>query len=70
MGATKRASIDAEWLSLPVAARRLGQTRQTVLGRIVRGELEAATIGGKTFVTAASIEAVILNSQNTRTASV
>ncbi len=45
-----------DWMTLGKAAAALGTTRQTVLTRIVAGELEGKVEAGMTFVTRASVE--------------
>lgn len=52
---TAAPSIDP-WISLGDAARMLGETRQTVLTRAVKGEVEAKNIAGRTVVSRASVE--------------
>lgn len=43
-------------MSLVAAARQLGETRQTVLTRAIKGEVEAKHVAGRTVVSRASIE--------------
>jgi len=45
-----------EWMSLGEASRMLGQSRQTILSRAIKGELEAQYIAGRTVVSRESVE--------------
>lgn len=47
---------DNDLISLGEAARLLGESRQTVLARAVKGEIEAQHIAGRTVVSRGSIE--------------
>lgn len=44
------------WVSLVTASKLLGQSRQTILLRAVKGELEAQFIAGRTVISRASVE--------------
>lgn len=46
------------WMSLVEAARVLGESRQGILTRAVKGEVEAQHIAGRTVVSRASIDRV------------
>lgn len=46
------------WVSLRAASEMLGQTRHTVLMRIVKGELTGQVIAGRTVVSRESVERV------------
>jgi hypothetical protein len=48
-----------EWVSLPVAARELGWSRQGVLTAVVRGDLKAQFIAGRTVISRDSVDAVL-----------
>lgn len=50
---------DDPWLSLPQAARALGVSRQTVLLRASRGELDSLSAAGRVLVARASVERAI-----------
>lgn len=58
MGAarSRKQDDDGEWISLSSAAELLGEHRQTVLTRIVAGELEGKVVADRTIVTRASVE--------------
>jgi hypothetical protein len=43
------------WMSLVEAAKALGETRQTVLTRAIKGEVEAKHIAGRTVVSRESV---------------
>lgn len=47
------------WMSLVEAAKELGTTRQTVLTRAVKGEVEAQFIAGRTVISRASVAKLI-----------
>lgn len=47
------------WMSLLKAAKLLGQSRQTVLTRVAKGEVEAMHIAGRTVVSRASVEKLL-----------
>jgi excisionase family DNA binding protein len=47
------------WVSVREAGRLLGIAPPTVLTRVVRGELEAQTVGGLVFVSRASVERAV-----------
>jgi len=57
--ARKAAPLPDEWISLPEAARLLGESRHTVLNRSVKGEVEAQFIAGRTIVLRESIQRVL-----------
>lgn len=60
MAAPRKTTPRAEaWMSLSDAARALGETRQTVLTRAVKGEVEAQHIAGRTLVSRASVEKLV-----------
>lgn len=44
------------WMSLVAAAKQLGETRQTVLTRAIKGEVEAKHIAGRTVVSRESVD--------------
>jgi hypothetical protein len=50
---------DDDWVSLGDAARMLGESRQGVLTRAVKGEVIAKHIAGRTVVTRQSVERVL-----------
>jgi hypothetical protein len=59
-GKKKRATDDADrWVSLSVAAANLAETRQTVLTRAIKGELEAKHVAGRTVVSRASVDRLL-----------
>ena len=47
------------WLSLPEAARQLGESRLAVLTRAVKGEVDAQHIAGRTVVSQASVQRIL-----------
>lgn len=47
-----------DWMSLADAAQELGETRQTVLTRAVKGEVDAKHVAGRTIVSRSSVERV------------
>lgn len=47
------------WMTLPDAAEALGEVRQTILTRAVKGELEAKHEAGRTLISRASVERVL-----------
>lgn len=47
---------DEDWISLVEAARILGESRQTVLARAVKGELVAKHVAGRTVVSRQSVD--------------
>lgn len=49
------------WVSVREAGRLLGIAPPTVLTRVVRGELEAQTVGGLVFISRSSIERAVGN---------
>lgn len=53
--ARKTVKVLDPWMSLVEAARELGETRQTVLTRAVKGEVEAKHIAGRTVVSRESV---------------
>ena len=57
MSATRKAKVQEDpWMSLYKASVLLGQTRHTLLNRIIKGELEAQIIAGRTVVSRKSVE--------------
>lgn len=52
-------ALDAEWVGLVVAARELGENRQSVLVRAIKGDLEAKHVAGRTIVSRASLDRVL-----------
>lgn len=44
------------WMTLGEAARELHTSRQTILTRAVKGEIEAQHVAGRTLVSRASVE--------------
>lgn len=54
--ASKALPASDPWMSLGDAARTLKTTRQTVLTRAIKGELEAKHVAGRTVVSRASVE--------------
>jgi len=62
---TARKTEEADdWISLLEASRTLGESRQTVLGRAVKGEVEAKHVAGRTIVSRASVDAIIARRTN------
>lgn len=57
----KKRSQTETWVSLVEAARMLGEARQTVLTRVVKRELVADHVAGRTVVTRASVEALLVS---------
>lgn len=55
--ATVTTQTDA-WMSIVGAADALGESRLKVLSRAVKGELESATVAGRTVISRASVERV------------
>lgn len=53
----KETEVADPWMSLRDAASELGISRQTVLTRIVAGELEGMTVAGRTVVRRSSVAA-------------
>lgn len=53
--ARKTKAIADPWMSLVQAAKALGETRQTVLTRAIKGEVEAKFIAGRTVVSRESV---------------
>ena len=47
------------WMSVPGVAATLGETRLSVLSRIIRGELTSEQMAGRTFVRRDSVEALL-----------
>ena len=47
------------WMSVPGVAATLGETRLSVLSRIIRGELASEQIAGRTFVRRDSVDALL-----------
>lgn len=56
VSARKKQKVEDPWMSLAEAARALGASRQTILARAVKGELEAEHIKGRTLVSRLSVE--------------
>ena len=57
MVATRKSKLQEDiWMTLRQAALALGQTRHSVLTRIVKGELEAQIVAGRTVVSRESVE--------------
>lgn len=54
--ARKKPKTEDRWMSLVEAARVLGASRQTILARAVKGELDAEHIAGRTVVSRESVE--------------
>jgi hypothetical protein len=52
----KEKELSNAWVSLVEASRLLGQSRQTILTRAVKGELEGKHIAGRTVISRASVE--------------
>lgn len=52
-------ALQDEWVSLPHACRLLGMNRSTVLTRVVKGDIVAQHIAGRTVVSRASIEQML-----------
>lgn len=48
-------AVEDRWLSLLAASRQLGIPRQTVLVRVIRGELEAAVRGERVVISRESV---------------
>lgn len=48
--------MDEEWISLPQAARLVGETRHRMLHRAVKGEVEAKQFAGRTCISRVSVE--------------
>ncbi len=56
----KSEAVQADpWMTLPDAAEALGEARQTVLTRTVKGELEAKHEAGRTLISRASVEKLL-----------
>lgn len=53
---TRKAKPADEWMSLPAAERALGESRLTVLNRIVKGDLVGQHIAGRTVVRRDTVE--------------
>lgn len=47
---------DAHWMGLVAASRAIGETRLRVLTLVVKGELEAKHVAGRTIISRASVE--------------
>lgn len=58
MATTGKTDQKDPWMSLLQAAKELGETRQRVLTRAIKGEVEAKYIAGRTVVSRASIERI------------
>ena len=50
---------DAHWISLPTAAAMLGESRLRVLTRVVKGELIAKHVAGRTIVSRESLKRLL-----------
>ena len=48
-----------EWLSIPQAQRLLGIARHTLLARTLDGEFDSQVVGGRRFISRASVEAAL-----------
>ena len=59
MGAAGKPDLKAEWMSLGEAARLLGEARQTVLKRTVKGELVAEYVAGRTVISRESVDRIL-----------
>jgi hypothetical protein len=57
------------WLSVPGAAASLGETRLSVLSRIIRGELVSEQVAGRTVIHRDSVEALLASRAETSVAS-
>jgi hypothetical protein len=57
--ARKAIRIRDDWMSVPKTAAALGETRLSVLSRIVRGELVAQQVDGRTVVHRDTVDALI-----------
>jgi excisionase family DNA binding protein len=57
--ARKKQKGDDRWMSLVEAARTLAVSRQTILARAVKGELEAEHVAGRTVVSRESVERAV-----------
>lgn len=55
-GAIRKTVEADEWMTVNEAAARLGIHRQTVLNRALSGDLETIKLGGRHFVSRASVE--------------
>lgn len=55
----KKQRVDDRWMSLVEAARVLGASRQTILARAIKGDLEAEHIAGRTVISRASVERAV-----------
>lgn len=55
----KRENETDEWVTLNAAAAQLGESRLTVLHRIVKGELEGKHIAGRTVVKSEGVQAIL-----------
>lgn len=64
----KRETETDEWVTLNAAAAQLGESRLTVLHRIVKGELEGKHIAGRTVVKRAGVEAILAARETATTA--
>lgn len=60
------ATLDGEWVGLVVAARELGENRQSVLVRAIKGDLEAKHVAGRTIVSRASLDRVLATKQGAK----
>lgn len=47
------------WMSVPGVAATLGETRLSVLSRIIRGELISEQIAGRTFIRRDSVDELL-----------
>lgn len=62
--ARKDAEGGDDWMSLSEAAETLGEHRQTVLTRGIKGEVEIKHIAGRTIVSRASVARVREQKEN------
>ena len=53
-----------DWMSVPKAAAALGETRLSVLSRVLRGELISQQGDGRTLVRRDSVDALIATRTN------
>lgn len=59
---------DDGWLTVPGAAKALGESRLSVLSRSLRGELVSEQRAGQTFITRKSVEQVARLKRNAEAA--
>lgn len=53
-----------EWMSIPRAATALGISYGGVVAKALRGEIESQHVGGRTFVSRASVERLLNQRQD------